>query len=123
MRKPKTPAATQTRTLYVEDKKGAFKITIPATSKVTFGKLHGNTDKANYGDGNCLRIYEAENRQLAVFTNVIMFRDVALPIQRQVLTTANGTRINPNVKTQLKEEVGVDVQESWVEVDADPMEN
>jgi hypothetical protein len=103
----------QTRTLLVEDKNGKFKVTIPAGAKVTFGALHGSSDKFHQS-GNVLRIYETKERQIAVFTNVIAFRDLALPIERMVAKMPDGKHLAP-VLALKAQDAGVSVEEVWVE--------
>jgi hypothetical protein len=64
-----------------------YRITVPSNYKITYGKLHagGGDGNRNYDSpGNCLRIYEAENKQRAVFRNVISFRDIGLPLVKKV---------------------------------------
>lgn len=68
------------------NKREHFRITIPSNYKITYGRLHAGGDgNRNYDNsGNCLRIYEAENKQRAVFRNVISFRDIGLPLVKKV---------------------------------------
>lgn len=55
---------------------------IPATAKITFGPV--TPGKASgYGERNCLRIYTAGNNQLAVFTEVLYFRDLSLTVKTE----------------------------------------
>lgn len=76
-------AAPKTRTLLVFDQNGRFKITIPATAKVTFGGFN----QGKYPDGTAaLRIYVNATQQLACFRGVTGFFDVDLPIEREVVT-------------------------------------
>jgi hypothetical protein len=79
----------ESRTLLVEDAAGEFKITIPATWKVTFGAFQAATTN-RYGQsaplgGPALRIYEAENKQRACFVGVRCFRDMSIPMERAVV--------------------------------------
>lgn len=55
---------------------------IPANAKVTFGKVNPATDGRFAGDANpyALRIYTSQNNQLAVFLNVVEFRDESLKV-------------------------------------------
>lgn len=85
----KTTVDAGTRTLLVRTSEsrygghGTFKITIPADAKVTFSGT--NPQIPTHGSAT-LRIYKTENQQLAVFTDVIGFRDLSLPIERLVVT-------------------------------------
>ena len=73
-----------TRTYLVEDSKGTFRIRVPADHKVTFGPLAPS--EKGYSSRLTLRIYEAENKQRAVFTDVKGFRDLSLEMERLVKT-------------------------------------
>lgn len=91
-----TRAKAATRTLLVTVQGGRkayeaeqFKITIPADAKVTFA---GTNPSHPAGSVATLRIYESANAQLAVFTNVVEFRDLALPLERLVVETEVDTK-------------------------------
>lgn len=61
-------------------------VEIPASWKVTFGKLHPTDGRDSYdGSGKTLRMYESDNKQRAVFTNVIAFRDLSIKVRRKVV--------------------------------------
>lgn len=64
--------------------KEKLRISIPANYKITYGKLHAGGDRPGGSSGNVLRIYEAENKQRAIFHDVISFRDIGLPLTRFV---------------------------------------
>lgn len=83
------------------NKREHFRITIPSNYKITYGKLHAGGDgNRNYDNsGNCLRIYEAENKQRAVFRNVISFRDIGLPLVKMVQEDDDSTNGEPNMGT------------------------
>jgi len=82
-----------TRTLFVEDMAGEFKVTIPAEWKVTFGafQMAGGRYGEHPSGSPALRIYEAENKQRACFVGVRCFRDMSIPLERTVL---NGDTIS-----------------------------
>ena len=77
-------AATTTRTLLVKTRGETLKIDVPAEWKITFGPL----SQRGYEDGNALRLYEAETKQRAVFTNVLWFRDLSIPVKRLIHSKA-----------------------------------
>lgn len=77
---------TETRTLLVIDAAGRFKIEIPADYKVTFGRQQGSGKSYIEGPDRELRIYESDTKQRACFTNVESFRDLSLPMEREVIT-------------------------------------
>ncbi len=69
-------------------------MTVPEGWKITFSpwsnqggntKSYGQTGVQN-SVGWMLRLYETKERQRAVFTNVVQFRDLSLPIRRKKLT-------------------------------------
>ena len=57
------------KVLLVEDRDGKFRITIPDDWKVTFGRSFQRDPKARFDEPApmCLRIYEKESQQRAVF--------------------------------------------------------
>lgn len=62
---------------------GTFRVTFPATWKVTYGPVIGANGKAvgAYGEtGMCLRIWETDKLQRGLWTGVVAFRDVSLPM-------------------------------------------
>lgn len=83
---------TQTDTLIVEN--------VPASAKVTFGKLQPGKD-GGYDRSNALRIYTSANNQLAVFTNVLDFRDLSLTVKARKVKSkvSRKAEVGPNGKT------------------------
>ena len=65
------------------------KITIPSTWRVTFGPAArgGNMPKRpggpSYKMPMALRFYENDTQQRAIFTDVVSFRDMSIPIQEE----------------------------------------
>lgn len=91
----RTPAKPKTRTLLVEQADGRrFKITIPATAKVTYGHLHPGVKGGGFGDeGAVLRIYEGTN-QTAMFRRVFSFRDLGYEYEaEQVVEEVAGSAV------------------------------
>jgi hypothetical protein len=76
----------ETKTYLMEIRGGTLRrVTVPASWKVTFGPLVPS--EIRHGDVRtfALRFYESkEEQQRAVFTDVIAFRDVSLPIEERV---------------------------------------
>lgn len=87
-------------------------VTIPSSWKVTFGALHPG-GRENY-DGQVLRMYESQNQQRAVFTNVRSFRDLSIKIKRRIVNVDEKKEF---MKRQGKEMSSseVKVQEIWVD--------
>lgn len=80
------------RTLEIATNEQVFRITIPATWKTTFGAIvPGAKASTGYQGGWGLRIWEAQDKQRAVFTNVIAFKDVAIPMQIKAVRKYGGT--------------------------------
>lgn len=73
-----------TRTYEIVTTEGRLRMEIDESWKVTYGPV---SQGKGYGSENALRIYEdaAKERQRAVFTNVISFRDLSIPVQRLVI--------------------------------------
>lgn len=71
-----------TRTYEVVTKDGAFRIDVPAGSRITFGPVVSVAGKPSYGDGGMsLRIWEGKELQRALFLNVLSFRDCSMPMK------------------------------------------
>ena len=82
--------SVETRTLLITKRDGEeIQIDIPATYKVTFGPAF-ITSKAYVGGKQvpmALRVYESDKMQLAIFTDVVSFRDLNIPMRvKQVKT-------------------------------------
>ena len=64
-----------------------YKLHIPATAKVTFGPLiPGGGGMQDRSGGLYLRVYKTKDHQLAVFPNVIQFRDADLMFEEPTST-------------------------------------
>lgn len=72
---------TGTRTYEIVTTRGKQRITVPDTYKVTFGAVvPGTKGSGGYG-GWGLRIWESTDKQRAVFSDVISFRDLSIPVE------------------------------------------
>ncbi len=74
----------ETRTYEIVTAKGRQRVTVPEETKVTFGAVVPGSSRSagsSYSNGGWgLRLWAARDRQVAVFTDVISFRDLALPV-------------------------------------------
>jgi len=70
----------ETRTYEVTTKTGEFRITVPSDTRVTFGPVLGTGGRAVHDDGNSLRFWRGKDTQLALFLQVVAFRDTSLPL-------------------------------------------
>ncbi len=74
-------------TYLIEFKNGKRqRITVPSEWKVTFGPAAAGVNKASNGDRQmplALRFYESTNKQRAIFTDVVNFRDVGIKIEEE----------------------------------------
>jgi hypothetical protein len=59
-----------------------LKVTVPSSWKVTYGPVV--LTKGGYGQEYAIRFYESANQQRAIFTGVLSFRDLSIPVQRSV---------------------------------------
>jgi hypothetical protein len=118
MKKAEREVAEGKTTYLIERHDEQLKLTVPSAWKVTFGPAAPPRKDGQhyYGGGKfALRFYEAENRQRAIFTDVVSFRDLALPMERRV------TRVEKNA-TSRKDEKGSNeaadtyIEEAWVTV-------
>jgi len=69
------------------------KVTVPPTWKVTFGPIVPGAKSGGYTgtEGLALRFYEGEEKQRAVFTGVVDFRDMSIQIEERVTKTQQET--------------------------------
>lgn len=77
---------SSTRTYEIVTTEGRMRMTIPEAWKVTYSAV--NPGKGGYAAGeNALRVYEdaGKEKQRAIFTNVISFRDLSIPVQRLIV--------------------------------------
>ena len=80
------PPEVRMTTCVLELKDGGLRrVTVPSAWKVTFGPL-APANKGGNG-GLCLRMYEDNTRQRAIFTDVRTFRDASIPIEERVTKT------------------------------------
>lgn len=71
-----------TRTYEILTSKGKQRITVPEDTKVTFGAIVPGAKANGYsGGGWGLRVWRDANHQLAVFSDVISFRDLSIPVE------------------------------------------
>lgn len=67
------------RTYEVVATHGRFRLSVPASWKVTYGPILGTKGAMH---GMTLRFYENETRQRALFTDVLSFRDTSISMLR-----------------------------------------
>lgn len=102
-----------TRTYEIVTSEGRMRMSIPETWKVTYGPI--NPAGKSYGTDNALRVYEdaGKEKQRAIFTNVISFRDLSIPVQRlrhpregQGRVAGGRGRPEAHLVRQVRDEVG-----------------
>ena len=92
---------------------GDLKITIPDSYKVTFGPVAPGAK--GYGTGQlALRVYEAENKQRAIFTDVISFRDLSIPVERKIKGKKVESKSKSDGRGNRSAQEEIEVDESWV---------
>lgn len=95
------PEGIRTYEIVTSDSK--LRIEIPEEWKITFGPVSIGA-KGSYGNSPlALRVYESDTKQRAIFTNVLSFRDLSIPVKRQMIkrsgsdaweTDNNGSKSN-----------------------------
>ena len=77
---------TGTRTYEIVTTRGKQRITVPDTYKVTFGAVvpGAKGSGSSYGAWG-LRIWESQDKQRAVFSDVLSFRDLSIPVEVQAV--------------------------------------
>lgn len=73
-------------TTYILELRGGNlrKVTVPSNWKVTFGPLVPYTKHGGGEAHPALRFYESKEKQRAIFTDVVSFRDESIPIQERI---------------------------------------
>lgn len=89
----KRAAKTGMKTLLVKDNTGEFKVEIPMECRITFGPNVPYQRKGGYMDqqaGYSLRVYASGSKDdlMAVFSNVVSFRDITIPVSKLVIREA-----------------------------------
>jgi hypothetical protein len=110
---------TEEMTTYFVSRKGGNdqKITVPASWKVTFGPLHPGSKDHNASQTSTLRFYEALNKQRAVITDVVSFRDMSIKVEEK-RTTVKQQTLHKNTPHGDKAVVVEGRVEEWVNPDA-----
>lgn len=78
----------KTRSIIIEHSDGSETRVdeIPNNAKITYGPVQPG--RHGYGD-NILRVYTSQSNQLAVFRNVVSFRDLSLTVSTREVTTVD----------------------------------
>jgi hypothetical protein len=112
------PAEPQTQYL-IERGTEKLKITVPSSWKVTFGPIvPGKSDNRRgygaYEAPNCLRFYESNDKQRAIFTGVTGFRDLSIKVEKMIVEIA---KVSESKKTNNKENssASVEYDEKWID--------
>lgn len=86
---------------------------VPENAKITFAPIQPS--KAGYEQKpNALRIYTSGNNQLAVFVDVVEFRDESLWLERQVKDRLHTQTEKDNGLGSNVFEVSTDTVEKWI---------
>jgi hypothetical protein len=117
-----TTAALEMTTFLVCRKGGLDqKITVPSKWKVTFGPVSPGSKGEHGAQGPlCLRFYEAENKQRAVITDVISFRDMSIAVEEK-RTSVKQQTLHKNTPHGDKAVIVEGRVEEWVNPD-DPQQ-
>ena len=92
-----------------------LKIKVPEDWKVTFGPV-AVTQQKNHGRGSlCLRFYESDTKQRAIFTDVVSFRDCSIPVEKLVKTKVGEDQYEYDDRGNRKLIRKAQVKEDWVE--------
>lgn len=85
-RKTAAVADDPTKTYEIETSRGAVRIDIPESFKVTFGPIIGAGGGNKFG-GSALafRVWESDTKQRLLITDVVSFRDISIPMLRRAV--------------------------------------
>jgi hypothetical protein len=97
------------RDYYIKGTNYEYIITVNEDWKITYGPV--TPGKGSYG-GYALRIYESDTKQRAIFTDVISFRDMSIPVKRKVKKVAGKSEFQSDEKgSKSSKETSLDT--SW----------
>lgn len=99
------------RTYEILTKDGEYELEVPADYKITYAPIQPG--RFDHSTGNVLRIYENENKQRAMFTNVITFRDKSMPLRKKIKITKQKARDKNDNRGNRESERDVEVEEKW----------
>ena len=71
-------------TYLIETRNGDYKVTVPSDWKAVFTPVGATKDDFRKGS-MALRFYESDKKQRALFSDVMNFRDLSIPVQRKVI--------------------------------------
>jgi hypothetical protein len=102
------------RTYEIETASGKLRIDIPEDWKVTYGPI--SIGAKSYDGGHlALRVYESDTKQRAIFTNVKSFRDLSIPVKREVVKRSGSDTwvVNDDSSRSSQESI---TERSWQEL-------
>jgi hypothetical protein len=100
----------------VERKSGKFIVEVPDDWKVTFGAMAPGGKNPYSGHGGwTLRFYETKEKQRAVFTDVVSFRDLSLPVKKLVKKIDKDSNFKDDGKGKTKFAENINVEEILVD--------
>jgi hypothetical protein len=70
----------------VVTKDGELRVTVPENWKVTYGPIAPGTRGWNGVQNLAIRFYESAEKQRAIFTDVISFRDLSIKVEKKKAT-------------------------------------
>ena len=114
----KKPTASTT-TYLIERGKEQLRVTVPSDWKVTCGPIvptrsqNRNNSYGGYDAPHCIRFYEANDKQRAIFTGVTAFRDLSIPVEKMVQRVESGTYSKKTEKGELAESATA-VEDAWI---------
>ena len=111
----KKATAAETTTYLIEKGNEKLRITVPKDWKVTFGPIVPGGQRRGY-DGsapNCLRFYESNDKQRAIFTGVTSFRDTSIPVEKLHYKVESTTDNKKNHKSESSKHT-VEREEEWL---------
>lgn len=89
-------------------------IEIPKKWKVTFASVNPASGRDGYREGYCLRVYESGEKLVAVFDSVKSFRDMDIPLMREVKSEMGSSNWQKDSLGNFKETREVKVQTELV---------
>lgn len=104
----------ETKTYLVKRNGEDLKITVPAKWKVTYAPVQ----PGDRHSGNCLRFYESDKQQRAIFTDVKSFMDLSIGVEKLVTKTLKIDEVEQSKWDNYERRGETLIEESWVALQA-----
>ena len=104
---------TEEKTYLVKRRGEELKVTVPASWKVTYAPIQPGA----HGEP-CLRFYESDKQQRAIFTDVQSFMDTSINVSKLITTTKSVEEVKQDEWDLYERKGETLIQKTWVALEA-----